>query len=889
MSKKNRLSCSTARSAQPWLLSAMLLAPLPCLALVTTAQAARLTTTAPDADKKTPPESTQLAALNSDASSFNTAFLHGSVSAADLRTLLAGTGIAEGVQRVDLYVNQLRTGRRDITFSRNPGSGEVEPCFDLELLEQIGIELSQLPAAPVSDATCLRLPEIVPQATVSYESGQLRLNISVPQIYMSAGKRGYVDPSLWEAGQSAAFVNYNLNLRRDSEKGQSAYSQTSLDLRSGINIGDWRLRNNSHLSAGTGRSHSFTSQNTYLQRDLAGWKSQLLAGQTYTHSPIFNSVRFLGAQLLSDDAMRPDSEQGYAPVIRGMAESNATVEVRQNGYVIYTTNVAPGPFAITDLAPSGSNGDLEITIIEADGSRRTLRQAFSSPPLMVREGRVKYDLAAGQVRLNDEMRERPTFVGGSMLYGMTTNTTLAAAAQVSRGYQAYSLGLGLNTTLGAFSVDATHASSKIHDRQSRGASVNLRYAKYVEQTGSNISVNIQRDLNQGYKTLTDHVLDSEIAAGHSPRMLRGSRQRIDFNLSQALAGGSLYLNASYNKQWESGSSNSLSLGYSNSIGRLSYNLAYTHIRNLQSTRGASRSRDHAVMLTLSLPLGSGAYAPQGFANLNRDKSGSSMQAGATGMLPTEQEISYAVSAGRTTNHDTNASVAVGAATSFARLNASHSQGSRSSSSSFSAAGSIVVHEGGLNLGQSLGETVMLAKVDPPVPDVGISSHAGVKTGANGYAIIPNATPYRSNHVSLDTRGAPRNAEFDNSVQQVVPTRGAIAVATFKSQVGQRIQFELLDAEGAVLPFGAMVSDATGKQLGMTDPRGRILAMLPEEQSRGFLDVVRADTVCRAEYVLPEKLEYANYQRLTLRCIPRPARFESPSDLAIQTERSAQAS
>jgi outer membrane usher protein len=100
---------------------------------------------------------------------------------------------------------------------------------------------------------------------------------------------------------------------------------------------------------------------------------------------LFDSVRFLGMQLASDEAMRPDEERGYAPVIRGTAESNATVEIRQKGYLIYTTTVAPGPFAITDLQPSGTNGDLEIAVIEASGARRIFRQAFASPPLMVRE------------------------------------------------------------------------------------------------------------------------------------------------------------------------------------------------------------------------------------------------------------------------------------------------------------------------------------------------------------------------------------------------------------------------------------------------------------------------------------------------------------------------
>jgi outer membrane usher protein len=287
------------------------------------------------------------------------------------------------------------------------------------------------------------------------------------------------------------------------------------------------------------------------------------------------------------------------------------------------------------------------------------------------------------------------------------------------------------------------------------------------------------------------------------------------------------------------------------------------------------------MLTLSIPLGSGPNAPQSFTTVNHDNSGNAVQAGASGLLPTEREISYAVAGGRSAAGDSSASVNVGTATSFARMNAGYSYGNRHSSGNFSANGSIVAHSGGVNLGQALGETIMLAKVEPPVAGVGVSSHAGVKTGSNGYAIIPNATPYRSNHVSLDTRNAPKNAEFNNAVQQIVPTRGAVALATFKAEVGYRVQFELRDEQGASLPFGAMVRDASGQQLGMTDPRGRILTMVSPEQMRGYLDISRDGQLCRARYELSENAENLNYQLVRLSCVTRDPDPMLPGDLAKQ--------
>lgn len=56
-------------------------------------------------------------------------------------------------------------------------------------------------------------------------------------------------------------------------------------------------------------------------------------------------------QLASDDNMLPNSQRGFAPTVRGIANSSAIVTIRQNGYVIYQSNVPAGAFEINDLYP----------------------------------------------------------------------------------------------------------------------------------------------------------------------------------------------------------------------------------------------------------------------------------------------------------------------------------------------------------------------------------------------------------------------------------------------------------------------------------------------------------------------------------------------------------
>ncbi|WP_170913433.1 fimbria/pilus outer membrane usher protein, partial [Salmonella enterica] len=126
--------------------------------------------------------------------------------------------------------------------------------------------------------------------------------------------------------------------------------------------------------------------------------SQLIMGEAYTTGETFDSVNIRGARLYSDSRMLPSSQASYAPIIRGVANSNARVTITQGGYKIYETTVPPGAFIIDDLSPSGFGSDLIVTIEEADGSRRTFSQPFSSVMQMQRPGVARWDFSIGQMK-----------------------------------------------------------------------------------------------------------------------------------------------------------------------------------------------------------------------------------------------------------------------------------------------------------------------------------------------------------------------------------------------------------------------------------------------------------------------------------------------------------
>ncbi len=795
---------------------------------------------------------------------FNTSFLQGAASSIDLQSLLASSSVLPGNYRVDLYGNDTLVGRRDIDFRQNPGTGKIEACLTLEMVQQLGVDIGKLQAigklADDDPNACIDLPALIEHASVRYDVPRLRLLVSVPQSAMERGRRGYVDPALWDDGVPAAFINYQLSSSRNSSQGETTLSN-NIGLRNGINLGAWRLRNESNFNSSTGRPSTFKSNRSYLQHDVTAWKGQFSAGDIFSDADLFDSVRYRGLKLASDDGMRADSERGYAPIIRGIAQSSATVEIRQNNYILYTANVPPGPFEISDIYPSGSNGDLEVTIIEADGRRRVTLQAFSSLPIMVRQGQLKYSVSAGQYNSNSDDQQSPQFVSSTLAYGISSNLSGIVGVQATQDFQALSVGAGRNTAIGAVSLDLTHSESRTFGQMVKGNSLRALYAKTFTGTDTNFTLAAYRYSTEGYRTLSEHV---EELSNDGQKRTGNSKTRTDLTVNQSLGRnqeyGSIYVNASDQRYWGRGGSQSLSAGYSNYWDELSYNLGATYSKDV-GNYGPSNN-DTLVNLSLSFPLGSKPRAPRAFVSASTQKANDTTQVGINGYLSENSDTYYSVQGGNSSNGGSTGSANLSTRTSVMDISAGYSQGRGYDSQNLNLAGSVVGHAGGLNLGQTVGETFALAQVEG-VEGAKIGSFSGAKTGSNGFAVVPNAQPYRVNWISLDTRDLGADIEIDNATQQVVPRRGAVVLARYASKTGRRVQFALFDAQHQPIPFGAALEDSAGKQIAIADPSGKALALV--EADTGSLVITWQDQRCEAPYALPPRNKALNYERVELSC------------------------
>ncbi len=377
----------------------------------------------------------------------------------DLHYFAKPGGQQPGTYPVTVVVNDQELGQADITFVDD--GGQLRPVLTPGQLAEYGVNVSAFPAfqALHEGETFTRIEKFIPDASSRFSFANQRLTLSIPQAAMNVQSRGYVDPSRWDDGVPAAFVDYYFSGAqiKNADEGESSRSNY-LNLRSGLNLGAWRLRNISSMQYDQQRRH-WDTQSTWLQRDVRSLKSLLRIGDTYTTGDVFDSIQFRGVQLMSDDEMLPDSQRGFAPTIRGVAHSNAKVTVSQHGYVIDQNFVSPGAFAISDLYPTSQSGDLEVKVTESNGAVRTFTQPYSAVPYMLREGRGKFSLSAGRYHSGGSRCARRDFSGRALsFYGLTAGFTLYGGTQLARDYQAWALGLGRGFgEFGSLGGDVTQA------------------------------------------------------------------------------------------------------------------------------------------------------------------------------------------------------------------------------------------------------------------------------------------------------------------------------------------------------------------------------------------------------------------------------------------------
>lgn len=770
--------------------------------------------------------------------------LLGAVSVAEAKDIQFNTDILDLKDRDNIDLNQfthkgfILPGTYDLALSLNNQVLPARPvvflapdndpkgsqaCLSKEIVGQLGLTKAALSGLTWwQQDQCLDIASLKGMEART-DLGTNTIYLSIPQVYLEYSSANWDPPSRWEEGIPGLLVDYNLNAQtqRQNRDDTQAHSLSGNGV-TGANLGPWRLRaswqmrinHQSGSEQNNGQSFDWTQYTAY--RAIAPLGAKLTLGEDFLNSDIFDSFRFTGTSLVSDDNMLPPNLRGYAPEVSGVARSNAKVVISQQGRVIKEVLVATGPFRIQDL-DSAVSGALDVRVEEADGSVQNFQVDTATIPYLTRPGQVRFKLAAGRPSDWQHKVNGPMFATGEFSWGVSNGWSLYGGGLGGDEYTALSLGIGRDLmALGAVSADVTQSRVRLPNQDTQqGGSYRLSYSKRFDQTGSQVTFAGYRFSESRFMSMADYLSAKQSSNGIAPGLSK-EMYTISFNQQLESLAMSAYLNYNHQTYWNQATSDryDLTLARYFDIGSLrNVNLSLTAYRN-----NFSNTKDDGMYLSLSMPWSSagmvsysGSYAAGrntntvSYSNRVGDADNYSLRAGVSGSNP---DLS-----GYYSHRGT-----------LAQVNgmASYRSGQFSSVGMSLTGGATLTAQGGaLHRTGMLGGTRMLIDTDG-VSGVPVGGYGNtVNSNIFGKAIVADVSSYYRSSVRIDVDKLADNAQATGSVLQGTLTEGAIGYRHFEVVAGEKAMAVIRLADGSVPPFGATVLNAKRQETGMVNDAGNV--------------------------------------------------------------------
>lgn len=793
---------------------------------------------------------------------FGTEFLSGDTNQVNLTRFESGKQLP-GIYFVEIYVNGKLNSKKDVLLIEDDRSSNgLTPCFTRNELLRFNISqnaTSKLGPINNNHSECIGLNGI-DAASLNYDFNEQRVFISIPDIHMSKSLSGIAPKELWDDGINALLFNYSLNASNSKSQGyQESYYSGFFDSR--INVGKWRLKNASTYQKNK-NADKIEIRETYLETDLDNIDSYLRIGEIQTNSTIFSSLPITGAALTSAEDMRPYSERNFTPVVKGVARTQATVEVRQNGYLIYQKEVSPGPFWISDAPANASGGTLDVSIIESDGERSSTSLSYSSPALHINTGNLNYDVSIGKLNPSNNNIEKMSISQASIMYGLPWDISVYSGAQLSEEYKSIASGVGASIGyFGGISSDIISSSSLINSKEVDGAISRTKFNKTIEGTGVFLSLGFDKNIAGEYYTAGD-VLNSN-TSGATPPLPIASRQFASL-AQNIMQWGSLQLQYN-NESYQRGHRSTIGTVLSGSaLDNLTYSLSWLKTTD---TRSSTDRNEDSFLFSVRVPLGSHlgyrvySAIEHSYSKYNENESRLSIDA-----YSYDQSSALRVSKSIAEKEGSNNESLLSASQrfNFGDISALYSVGDHADKLNVGFRGGLLAHSKGLTTAGYTPGAVALIDASG-AEDVSVYNSMAV-TDSRGFAVSNMLMPYQENTIELTPPPIFSDSELLQTSTTVIPRKDAIVRAKFRANAGKKALITLRHPDGSAIPFGSLVTSKSNNTIGIVGDDGVLYASGLDARGVVFVSWGRVgNSGCQADYNLPEERAKSGLYEISLTC------------------------
>lgn len=746
----------------------------------------------------------------------------------DLSRFATDNYITPGDYLLDIRINGQQVGQEKIRYIEAPEGKRTIPCITGDLLDKLALKEDARQQVTQLYQNCYVLQSLPGSKLTNYAGV---LDISVPQAWMKYNDPDWTPPERWDDGVAGLIFDYSLNGQITRQfTDYKNYSSLSGYGQAGANIGGWRVRGEYQTSYySQNHQFDFDWNQIYAYRPLPMMAAKLTLGEIYLNSQVFDTVRFTGINLASDERMLPPALQGYAPEVHGIARTNAKVTVSQNGRIIYETTVPAGPFNLQDLR-SSVRGTLDVRVEEQDGSVSTFQVNTANIPYLTRPGYVRYNLSGGTPSRYNHKVQGPTFLSGDFSWGVSNAWSLYGGMQSSgEEYTAASLGIGRDLNLlGALSVDATESWSRTPEgERKKGTSYKLSYAKTFDEYHSSITFAGYRFSQEDFRTMAQYLDERYEGYDHLGRekelyTITGNKT---FWADEPGKATTVFLTWTHQNYWDKRSQDryGMSVGRSFRIGEINGITA-----NLSAYRTDYKgSKDDSISFSLSVPVGDNRWAGLDVQTNN----------GKTSPMASYTDNSdynnlWRIRAGASQKGNVSVDGYYNHRSQVAEINtnASYRQNEYMALSTTLRGGFTATRHGAAI--HNSGATLNTARIMVDTNGIGGVPLNGEKSRTNrfGIAVVPDVVSYNSFDTRVDVDAMDGDIEPSKAISTTTLTEGAIGYQAFGMAKGMKMMGTLRLADNSVPPFGAEVYNADGISVAMVleDGKAWLAGVNPDE-------------------------------------------------------------
>jgi outer membrane usher protein len=593
------------------------------------------------------------------------------------------------------------------------------------------------------------------------------------------------------SSSTGAFLNYQLFGQTGNYGGAglfSAYSELGIFSPAGL-LDNTALETLQH---GTDR---FERLSTTFSHDFSDALETLRLGDAISVPGSWaEAVRFAGLQFGTNYGIRPDLVTTPLLAATGTAVVPSTVDVFVNGRPLGSTEVPAGPFVINQVPAMTGAGDVSIVVRNAAGQEQVMNVPFYSAAVMLQPGLSTWDVDIGPVRENYGIESDDygrLMAAATWRHGFTSTLTGEVHAEALHdGPQA--AGIDIAQQLGHWAVvtldlaaGGQSANSGVQGGPAQPASSGSYGALGIQHVDGRFSFVLQGELaSSGFRDVGDYG-----SFGLTPR---------DRSIAQASwnmgARGSILVAYVDQINFNDTRQNNLGVTYQISLGRA------TLSANLSRTTGETSDTNVSVFFILPLDGRHTATTQFRYDNTLPSPNGALVQT-LQKSLPLGPGDGYLLSAGTDGSYQAQYTRQMDDIT----LEAQAARYAGASAENLTASGALVLMDGDVHAARTISDSFATVEVGGiPGMTVYQDNQPIATTDANGVALVPYLRSFDVNRLSVDPLQLPLDASVNNPQVAVVPPYRSGILVRFPVKREHSGVFKLRQADGTVVPSGAVV-------------------------------------------------------------------------------------